>query len=200
MKIRTLPKIPKTFATEGMVLVRPILKDFPEVRQMLVSTSVMKFITTGARDDAAAEAEYLGWMKAWECFGFGTYLAFDQRQQKLMGFTKLYISDRSPFVQFGYALDEPYWNQGWGTKLGKICLELGFNQLSQPRLDAFAMVENKASRHILNKLGMYLETDSFRYDGRLYARYSMDAVEYFGLYQLRSSVPNYERIQLLPQP
>jgi len=156
-------------------------------------------VTTGARSEAEAKAEFISWDEHWEKFGFGTYLAFDQRQQKLMGFTKLYISDRSQFVQIGYALDEPYWNQGWGTKLGKICLELGFNQLKQPRLEAFAIVENKASRHILNKLGMYLETDSFRYDGRLYARYSMDAVEYFGLYQLRSSVPNYERIQLLPQ-
>ncbi len=199
METRTLPKLPTILKTEGMVLVRPTIENYPKVRPMLVSTSVMKFITTGARSDASAYAEYLGWDEAWESFGFGTYLAFDQRQQKLMGFTKLYISDRSPFIQFGYALNEPYWNQGWGTKLGKICLELGFNQLSQPRLDAFAMVENKASRHILNKLGMYLESENFRYDGRHYCHYSMEAVEYFRLYQLRSSVPNYERIQLLPQ-
>lgn len=200
MKIRTLPKIPKTFATEGMVLVRPTLKDFPEVSQILSNPNVMKYVTTGARSDAEAYAELISWIEHWEKFGFGTYLAFEQRQQKLMGFVKLYVSDRSQFVQLGYALDEPYWHQGWGTKLGKTCLELGFNQLNQPRLEAFAIIHNKASLHILNKLGMYLETDNFRYDGRHYCRYSMEAGEYFGLYQLRSSVPNYERIQLFPQP
>ncbi|CBN58673.1 MULTISPECIES: GNAT family N-acetyltransferase [Kamptonema] len=195
METRTLPKLPPILKTAEMVLVRPTIKDYPKVRPMLVSSSVMKFITTGVRSESQAYAEYFGWDEAWEKFGFGTYLAFDQRQQKLMGFTKLYVSDRSSFVQFGYALDEPYWNQGWGTKLGKICLELGFNQLNEPRLEAFAMVENKASRHILNKLGMYLESENFRYDGRHYCHYSMEAVEYFRLYQLRSSVPNYDRTQ-----
>jgi [ribosomal protein S5]-alanine N-acetyltransferase len=200
MKTRTLPKLPKTFATEGMELVRPTIKHLPAVRQMLVNPNIMKYVTIGARSESQADEEYIGSIEAWNKDGFGTYLAFDPRQQKLMGFAKLYVNARSPFVQLGYALDEPYWNQGWGTKLGKICLELGFNQLNQPRLDAFARIENKASRHILEKLGMHLETDSFRYDNRPYAHYSMEAVEYFGLYQLRSSVPNSDRVKMLPQP
>lgn len=200
MKTKGLPKIPTTFATEKMVLRRPTLGDFTKVYRILSNRNVMQFVTTGARSEEEAKAELISWDNHWNEFGFGTYLAFDRRQQELMGFAKLYVSDRSPFVQLGYALDELYWGQGLGTKLAKICLELGFSQLSQPRLDAFAKIENKASRHILEKIGMYLETDNFRYDNRLYAHYSMDAVEYFGLYQLRSSVRNYDLIQMIPQP
>jgi [ribosomal protein S5]-alanine N-acetyltransferase len=185
--------------TKNLRFKRPCSSYLKETYRILKNPNVMRYVTTGPRSLEETKAELASWSDHWEKNGFGPYLVVDQ-EGNLIGFGKLYLNDRSPFVQLGYAIDEPYWNCGYGSQVARTCQEIAFNQLNQPRLEAFARKNNSASIHILNKLGMHLENSNFIYDGRDYVHYSMTAVEYFGLYQLRSSVPNYDRIEMFPQP
>ena len=95
-----------------------------------------------------------------------------------MGAVKLYLSDRSPYLQIGYFLDVQYWGKGYATEAAKMALKLGFYGLNQPRIDAFAHINNIPSRHILEKIGMTSITDQFIYDGRQYAQYIINHSDY----------------------
>lgn len=174
-----MKSLPLTWKTDRMLLRKPTLADFRQVYRILQNPTVMRYVTTGARSKSEALAEVKGWLAHWQQHGFGSYLAIDDRNNNVMGFAKLYLSDRSEFLQLGYALDEPYWHQGLGTELARACLDLGFSQLAQPQLDAFARIENKASRHLLEKLGMRCLTDNFVYANRPYAHYGINRAEYF---------------------
>ena len=169
---------PRKYETERMTLQLPTLADFPAVYEILRNPNIMRFVTTGARSEAEAKKELEGWINHWENHGFGSYLAFD-KNRKLVGFAKLYTSERSPFVQIGYAVNQKFWGKGLGTELATACLELGFKYLEEPRLVAFARCKNHASRRILEKVGMRCETDSLIIDGRDYSYYSIDAVKYW---------------------
>lgn len=182
-----LKKLPKIHITDRVVFVPPTWADFPEVYQILSSPKVMQFVTTGARSKSEAKAELSGWKEHREKHGFGPYLVRCKREGNLIGFAKLYLSDRAPSVQVGYCVQEHLWGLGLGTEIAKGCLELGFQYLQEEELVAFARIENKASRRILEKVGMQCQTDNFRQENRVYAGYSIDAAQYFHIQGLRQA-------------
>jgi ribosomal-protein-alanine N-acetyltransferase len=96
-----------------------------------------------------------------------------------MGVLKLYLGDRTPYLQLGYFLAVEYWGKGYATEAAKMGLKLGFYGLNQQRIDAFAHINNIPSRHILSaKLGMTCITDQFIYDGRQYSHYMINRSDY----------------------
>lgn len=178
---------PHNYETKRLILQPPTLADLSEVSLILRNPNIMRFVTTGARSEAEAKGELKVWIKHWQNHGFGSFLAFDKNHNELVGFAKLYISDRSPCVQIGYALKENFWGQGLGTELAEACLELGFKYLEEPRLVAFARCKNHASRRVLEKVGMRCETDSLISDGRDYCYYSIDQIKYWVQQYLQAS-------------
>jgi ribosomal-protein-alanine N-acetyltransferase len=182
-----LKKLPKIHVTDRVVFVPPTWADFPEVYQILSNLKVMQYVTTGARTKSEAKAELISWIEHREKHGFGPYLARCKREGNLIGFAKLYLSDRAQSVQVGYCVQEHLWGLGLGTEIAQGCLELGLEYLQEEELVAFARIENKASRHILEKIGMGCETDNFQQENRVYARYSIDAAKYFSIQGLRQA-------------
>lgn len=182
-----IKKAPRIVVTDRTVFVPPSLDYFPEIYRILSSPKVMQFVTTGPRSRSEAKKETIDWTILWKKHGFGPYLVLDKREGNLIGFAKLYLSARSPFPQVGYALDHPYWGLGLGTEIAKATIKIGFENLGEPALAAFARVENTASRRILEKVGMHLETENFRQENRVYAHYTLDAADYFQQQGLRQA-------------
>ncbi|MBD2481852.1 GNAT family N-acetyltransferase [Planktothrix sp. FACHB-1365] len=121
--------------------------------KMLGDDANMKWVLQGALSEYQAIAALEDWEQHWEKYGFGNYFALDRQGKELLGFVKVYHSDRSAFVNIGYALDQPYWGHGLGTELAETALKIGFLELKEPQLVGFARCQNHASRRILEKVG-----------------------------------------------
>lgn len=64
------------------------------------------------------------------------------------------VNERLNFYDIGYRFIEDYWGKGYGQEAAKAWLDYGFNQLKIQKICAYADIENKGSRKILEKIGL----------------------------------------------
>ena len=57
------------------------------------------------------------------------------------------------FYDYGYRLNEKFWNKGYATEASKAWLDYGFNQMNIKEMNAYTHAENGASNHVLQKVG-----------------------------------------------
>lgn len=72
----------------------------------------------------------------------------------------------TPCVEIGWRLAPQFWNLGYATEGAKASLAYGFETLNLPEIVAFAVTNNRASRRVMEKLGMtYDPGDDFDHPG-----------------------------------
>ena len=69
------------------------------------------------------------------------------------------------FYDYGYRLNENFWNKGYATEASIAWLEYGFNQMKIDKMNAYTHAQNGASNHILQKVGMRFMEDYLDKDG-----------------------------------
>ena len=72
------------------------------------------------------------------------------------------------FYDYGYRLDEKFWNKGYASEATKAWLDYGFNEMKIEKMNAYTHAENGASNHILEKHGMqfmeeYLDEENIKW-------------------------------------
>ena len=77
-----------------------------------------------------------------------------KESNEFLGWCGLKYIKENDETDLGFRLHKKYWNQGFATEAGRACLNYGFDTLDLPVIIAHAMNENKASIHVLEKLGM----------------------------------------------
>jgi RimJ/RimL family protein N-acetyltransferase len=76
----------------------------------------------------------------------------------LIGGCGIYVSNSDNIEGYiGYVLNRNFWGQGYATEAARALLEFGFNRLKLHRIFATCDVENVASAHVLEKIGMRRE-------------------------------------------
>jgi len=65
----------------------------------------------------------------------------------------------TPCVEIGWRLAAPYWGRGFATEAARAAAEFAFERLNLPEIVSFTTVENRASRRVMEKLGMTFETE-----------------------------------------
>ena len=95
----------------------------------------------------------------WTRHGFGPWVVIHQADQACIGHCGLKYWPESSDVEVFYALDKRYWGQGLATEGARASLRYGFETLQLERIIAAARLENRASRRVLEKLGMTYEGD-----------------------------------------
>lgn len=71
------------------------------------------------------------------------------------GFTR--IDAPNDCAEIGYVLDPEHHGMGYGTEAAERVVEFGFSVLGLHRIEARFMEGNRASRHVMEKLGMTFE-------------------------------------------
>lgn len=66
--------------------------------------------------------------------------------------------------EIGYRLQEEYWGKGYGSEAAKAWLDYGFSAMKIEKMYASVNKENKASKRILEKIGMQI-TSEFLWNG-----------------------------------
>lgn len=168
-----------TWETERLFLRPFTAEDLMDLYRVYGNPEVMRFVSKTEKTLSETETELNSYINHWKQYGFGQFAMIDKAFNRLIGRTGLYLNERSPYPQFGYILDQPYWGQGLATEAAQANLEYGFNVMQFPAIAAFSMLENQASRKILSqKLGMQLLTENFPYLGLKMAYYVIRRSQY----------------------
>ncbi len=97
--------------------------------------------------------------------GWGFWALDRTDTQEFIGFLGLHIPvpelPFSPCVEIGWRLAVRHWGQGFATEAGRAALRVGFERLALPEIVSFAVVGNRRSRAVMERLGMRDTTETF---------------------------------------
>jgi ribosomal-protein-alanine N-acetyltransferase len=120
---------------------------------------VTKYLLWHPHPDLQYTKRYLAYVEA--CYRMGKFfdLAIIDRENDRMigtcGFTRFDFQNNA--AEIGYVLHPDYWNRGIATEAAKALMQYGFEKLALHRIEARYMVENQASRRVMEKCGMHFE-------------------------------------------
>lgn len=109
----------------------------------------------------------------------GRYVTIEKETGKFIGWTGIkYINDHvengnTNFYDYGYRLDERFWNKGYATEATFFWLDYGFNQMNIKEMNAYTHAENGASNRVLTKCGMQFVEDYPDKDGVIWKWWQM---------------------------
>jgi RimJ/RimL family protein N-acetyltransferase len=94
--------------------------------------------------------------------GIGRFATLLKETGEFIGWTGIkFVNDHvengnTNFYDYGYRLNERFWNKGYASEASKTWLEYGFNEMTINKMNAYTHAENGASNHILSKSGFKL--------------------------------------------
>ena len=108
--------------------------------------------------------------------GIGRFSTILKETGELIGWTGIkFVNDHvengnTNFYDYGYRLNEKYWNKGYATEASIAWLDYFFNQKTllegqTGKLNAYTHAENGASNHVLQKVGFNFMEDYPDNDG-----------------------------------
>lgn len=153
-----------TIETPRMIL-RPFqAADAPVLYTWVSDPEVMRFMPTATGRDHSLEqtsARVARYMSYQERYGFSRWLIFDRESGEAIGDAGLLMMNGTDEIELGYRFAKPWWGQGRATEVAAAWLDYAFNTLNIPAIIAFAEPENRASIHVMEKLGMqFLRMDA----------------------------------------
>ena len=104
------------------------------------------------------------YMSCYDSHGFGMCPMFWKETGEMIGAAGLQPLEDTGEIEVGYSVIKPLWGGGIGTEAAKGWMQFGFSNFGLDRIVAVALVENTASRRIMEKLGMQFEKTEVHYD------------------------------------
>ncbi len=95
-------------------------------------------------------AMYIG---HWQLRGYGLWATELKVSRTFIGRIGLWYPEGWPGLEIGWAVDRPFWGNGYATEAGAAVLRHAFGVLKIPRLISVVHPDNTASRRVAEKLG-----------------------------------------------
>ena len=95
--------------------------------------------------------------KSYDEWGFGFYAVRLKSTNVFIGVAGLIDREGLDNVDIGYGFLPEYRGQGYAFEATKIIFDYGLNDLKMKKIDAIVNPDNKASIHLLEKLGLRYE-------------------------------------------
>jgi RimJ/RimL family protein N-acetyltransferase len=155
--------------------------DLDDLCQLNSDPAVMRYINAGgvpmSREELADDylPAYLAYYTRGDRYGF--WVAVEKASGAFLGWFHFRPApDGAPDEpELGYRLRAAAWGHGYATEGSRALLHKGFSEFGVPRVVASALVDNVASRRVLEKLG-FTQTRTFRMTGE--GLVDAEAVEY----------------------
>lgn len=144
---------------------RLILRDFEEsdyenVHRYASDADVVKYCSFGpnSEEETRAYVQRVMERKVQEPRTHYDLAVIRKEDSSFMGAAGIYIEQpQNRSGEIGYVLHRDFWGQGYATEAARMLVDLGFTALSLHRIYAYVFEENKASRRVLEKVGMQQE-------------------------------------------
>ncbi|MFN3968366.1 GNAT family N-acetyltransferase [Flavobacterium sp.] len=144
----------------------------PEVHKYLWQTPVQQI------DEVIKVIEYV--RGQYERNNIGRFATIVKETGEFIGWTGIKFVDdhvengNTNFYDYGYRLNEKFWNKGYATEASKAWLDYGFNQMKIDKMNAYTHSENGASNHILQKVGLKFMEEYPDKDGVIWKWWQME--------------------------
>jgi ribosomal-protein-alanine N-acetyltransferase len=144
-RMRLLPWQP-----DDWLLLRPIAAD-PEV---------MRYISDGKPWPDEHIREFAGrQITHFDKLGYCLWKLVHKETSEMIGFCGLQPLDGTVETEIGWWLARAWWEQGLATEAARTALLDGFERAGLARIVAVAVAANRASIHVMEKLGMTYERE-----------------------------------------
>ena len=147
---------------DDWLLLRPIATD-PEV---------MRYISDGKPWPDERLREFVGrQITHFDKLGYCLWKLLLNETSEMIGFCGLQPLDDTPEIEIGWWLARSSWGQGLATEAARTALQDGFERAGLVRIVSVALAANRASIHVMEKLGMKYEREMIHrgFDVVLYA-------------------------------
>jgi RimJ/RimL family protein N-acetyltransferase len=151
---------PDSFATERLQFDRLTADHLSEVERMHRDPAVMSQLG-GVQTDERIAAYMARNLRHWHEYGFGPWVVRERGRPDIIGRAVLRRArvDEIDDVEVGYAFYESCWGRGLATELATACVGLGFEQLDLASIVGLTSPANRASQHVLEKVGLTFERE-----------------------------------------
>jgi RimJ/RimL family protein N-acetyltransferase len=166
-------KIP-TITTERLTLRPWVLSDAPRLHELLSGDDVLKYFPNQTVPPLDRVEKFIErQLQHWQDHGYGWWAVTLTSSGELMGWVGLQFLPETNETEIAYMLGREYWGKGFATEAAAVGIRMGFAELGIETIVAIVHVENAASCHVAEKLGMGSRTRA-TYFGMESYRYSLD--------------------------
>ncbi len=147
----------KYIETERLVLRDWKDEDVKHFAQMNADPIIMEYFPRRlSEDDTAHLVEKF--REHFKKHGYGPYAVEHKQMGRFIGFVGLsQVTSDMPFapaVEIAWRLDYEYWGKGYATEAAQAVIAHAFKELGLDEIVAYAVHDNGAAIHIMEKLGM----------------------------------------------
>lgn len=148
-----------TIKTERLILRKIKGDDVEDMYEYSCDARVTEYLTWSPHPDKIYTLEYISYLQSryrtGDFYDWAVVLKDTGKMIGTCGFTRFDYANNS--AEIGYVLNNEYHGQGIATEAVKKVLEFGFERLCLNRIEGKYMVENAASRRVMEKCEMVFE-------------------------------------------
>jgi [ribosomal protein S5]-alanine N-acetyltransferase len=144
------------------LILRPLEQsDAEELFELNKNPNVHKYLWQKLEvviDESIKVIEYV--LKQYQENNIGRFATILKDSGEFIGWTGIkFVNDHiengnTNFYDYGYRLNEKFWNNGYATEATKAWFDYGFNQMNIETMHAYTHSQNGASNKVLEKCGM----------------------------------------------
>lgn len=115
----------------------------------------------GVRARAQTEEITRSMVAHWRAYGFGLWIAYEAESGRFAGRGGLKHADvdGQDMVEVAYGFMPEMWGRGLATELARECVRVAFEDLELADLACFTLTTNRASQHVMQKVGFRYKRD-----------------------------------------
>lgn len=155
---RIFSNIP-TITTDRLILRKISIDDVEDMFRYSSSPDVTKYLTWSPHPDMTYTLEYVNYLqsryRSGDFYDWAVVLKDTGKMIGTCGFTRFDYANNS--AEIGYVLNASFHSRGIATEAVRKVLEFGFDKLCLNRIEGKYMVENAASRRVMEKCFMVFE-------------------------------------------
>lgn len=145
------------------LLLRPLeLTDAVAMFAMDNNPNVHKYLWQNPTQTLEESTKVIEYIQAqYQKNNIGRFATILKETNEFIGWTGIKFIDEhiengnTNFYDYGYRLNEKFWNKGYATEASIAWLDYGFNQMNIEKMNAYTHAQNGASNHILQKVGFH---------------------------------------------
>jgi len=131
--------------------------DIAAFAELSADPAIMQYLVPFA-DRTAMDAWVAAARSHWLEHGFGLWIVELPGEAPMIGVVGLsnlrFALPFAPAVEAAWRLARPYWGQGYAYEAARAAIDDGFSRLVLGEIVAFTVPANRASRRVMEKLGM----------------------------------------------